>query len=101
MCNDTAGATLRIRIPAVFGRGSINDRGGTLHLYDPRGCLPRMVAPYLTYSLPELQDGGTSIAFTPSAGQCVLFPGWLFHAVTTYRGQQPHISVAFNLHPIL
>ncbi|HVG02179.1 MAG TPA: putative 2OG-Fe(II) oxygenase, partial [Nitrospira sp.] len=37
-----------------------SDIGGTLQLYDPRGCLPRMVAPYLTYSLPELKDAGTS-----------------------------------------
>ncbi len=80
---------------------STNDRGGSLQLYDPRGCLPRMLAPYLTYSLPELHDAGTSIAFTPSTGQCVLFPGWLFHAVTTYRGLQPRISVAFNLDPMI
>jgi uncharacterized protein (TIGR02466 family) len=78
-----------------------SDRGGTLQLYDPRGCLPRMLAPYLTYSMPELHDAGTSIAFTPLTGQCVLFPGWLFHAVTIYRGSQPRISVAFNLDPTL
>lgn len=78
-----------------------NDVGGALQLYDPRGCLPRMVAPYLTYSQPELQDAGTSIAFTPSSGQCVLFPGWLFHAVSSYRGIEPRISVAFNLDPVL
>ena len=77
-----------------------NDLGGTLQLYDPRGCLPRMVAPYLTYSLPELKDAGTSIAFTPTTGQCVLFPGWLFHAVSSYRGNKPRMSVAFNLDPI-
>ena len=78
-----------------------SDRGGALQLYDPRGCLPRMLAPYLTYSLPELHDAGTSIGFTPATGQCVLFPGWLFHAVTTYRGMKPRISVAFNLDPVL
>jgi uncharacterized protein (TIGR02466 family) len=78
-----------------------SDRGGTLQLYDPRGCLPRMLAPYLTYSMPELHDAGTSIAFTPSTGQCVLFPGWLFHAVSTYLGMKPRISIAFNLDPIL
>jgi uncharacterized protein (TIGR02466 family) len=77
------------------------DHGGELQLYDPRGCLPRMLAPYLRYSMPELHDAGRNIAFKPSNGQCVLFPGWLFHAVTTYRGVQPRISVAFNLDPIL
>nr|MBP8154217.1 hypothetical protein [Nitrospira sp.] len=34
-------------------------------------------------------------------GQCLLFPGWLFHAVNTYRGTAPRISVAFNLGPVL
>jgi uncharacterized protein (TIGR02466 family) len=75
--------------------------GGDLQLYDPRGCLPRMLAPYLSYNMPELHDAGRNIGFTPVAGQCVLFPGWLFHAVTTYRGSAPRISVAFNLDPVL
>ncbi|MDL1890261.1 hypothetical protein FBQ96_11885 [Nitrospirales bacterium NOB] len=76
-------------------------QGGELQLYDPRGCLPRMLAPYLRYSLTELHDAGTSISFTPISGQCLLFPGWLFHAVNTYRGTAPRISVAFNLDPAL
>lgn len=75
--------------------------GGELRLFDPRGCLPRMLAPYLKYSMPELHDAGTSVSLTPSAGQCLLFPGWLFHAVNVYRGNAPRISVAFNLDPIL
>src|SRR3712207_6920927 len=41
----------------------------------------------------------SSIAFTPTTGQCVLLPGWLFHAVSVYRGVKPRISVAFNLDP--
>lgn len=75
--------------------------GGELRLFDPRGCLPRMLAPYLRYSVPELHDAGTSVSFAPSAGQCLLFPGWLFHAVNVYTGHTPRISVAFNLDPIL
>jgi uncharacterized protein (TIGR02466 family) len=77
------------------------DLGGALQLYDPRGCLPRMLAPYLLYSVAELEDAGTSISLLPEAGQCLLFPGWLFHAVSTYRGTAPRISVAFNLAPVL
>lgn len=77
------------------------DRGGELQLYDPRGCLPCMLAPYLRYNMPELHDAGRNISFIPSSGQCVLFPGWLFHAVNTYRGHEPRISVAFNLDPLL
>jgi uncharacterized protein (TIGR02466 family) len=80
---------------------STQNKGGELQIYDPRGCLPRMLAPYLQYSMTELHDAGTSISYAPASGQCLLFPGWLFHAVTTYRGTAPRISVAFNLDPIL
>jgi uncharacterized protein (TIGR02466 family) len=75
--------------------------GGDLQLFDPRGCLPTMLAPYLRYTMPELHDAGRSINFTPENGRCVLFPGWLFHSVSLYRGSAPRISVAFNLEPIL
>lgn len=75
--------------------------GGELRLFDPRGCLPRMVAPYLRYKIPALHDAGTSISLTPSTGQCLLFPGWLFHAVNVYSGNAPRISIAFNLDPFL
>ncbi|HZS11100.1 MAG TPA: 2OG-Fe(II) oxygenase family protein [Nitrospirales bacterium] len=75
--------------------------GGELQLFDPRGCLPRMLAPYLRYTMPELHDAGSSISYQPEAGQCVLFPGWLSHAVARYTGQKPRISVAFNLDPLL
>lgn len=75
--------------------------GGELQLFDPRGCLPRMLAPYLRFTMPELHDAGTSISFEPASGQCVLFPGWLTHAVSRYTGDAPRISVAFNLDPVL
>lgn len=58
-----------------------------------------MLAPYLQYSMTELHDAGTSISSAPVSGQCVLFPGWLFHAVNTCHGIAPRISVAFNLDP--
>ena len=75
--------------------------GGDLLLFDPRGCLATMLAPYLRYAVHELHDAGKSIAFTPTAGQCVMFPGWLSHAVGMYNGAAPRISVAFNLDPII
>lgn len=75
--------------------------GGDLQLFDPRGCLPSMLAPYLRYAMPELHDAGKSISITPVTGRCVLFPGWLSHAVSTYHGTAPRISVAFNLNPLL
>ena len=75
--------------------------GGELQLFDPRGCLPTMLAPFLRYAMPELQDAGKSISFVPETGKCVLFPGWLSHSVSLYKGEEPRISVAFNLDPII
>jgi hypothetical protein len=60
-----------------------------------------MLAPFLRYAVRELHDAGKSLSVTPEAGTCVLFPGWLSHAVALYRGESPRISVAFNLDPII
>lgn len=78
-----------------------SNAGGELQLQDPRGCVPKMVHPYLRYSMPELQDAGRTISIAPASGQCLMFPGWLYHACATYRGTAPRIGVAFNLEPIL
>ena len=75
--------------------------GGDLLLFDPRGCLPTMLAPFLRYAVPELHDAGKSISVMPENGKCVLFPGWLSHAVSLYKGEAPRISVAFNLDPLI
>lgn len=75
--------------------------GGDLQLFDPRGCLPTMLAPHLRFAMPELHDAGKSISFRPKAGQCAMFPGWLAHAVSTYTGDAPRICFAFNLDPII
>ena len=77
------------------------DTGGDLQLYDPRGCLPTMLAPFLRYAVAELHDAGKTISFTPENGRCVMFPGWLSHSVGIYRGEAPRISVAFNLDPLI
>ena len=82
----------------ITGKGGC---GGDLQLYDPRGCLATMLAPFLRYAVPELQDAGKTISFTPENGKCVMFPGWLSHSVGLYRGENPRISVAFNLDPII
>src|SRR5438093_3252686 len=75
--------------------------GGDLLLFDPRGCLPRMLAPYLRYSMPELHDAGRNSWFTPTAGQCGMFPGSLFHAVATSAGQARRARVACIVCPLI
>jgi len=42
------------------------------------------------------ESAGGARTLTPKPGMMILFPSWLSHAVTPYRGTRPRISVAFN-----
>lgn len=67
--------------------------GGELELFDPRGPQVEMYAPDL-----RIEGQGSGIhAIAPVAGQLVLFPSWLSHAVAPYRGDGMRITVAINL----
>ena len=70
--------------------------GGLFEMQDPRGLLPAMYAPGLHFAVDGCEDAGTARTLTPQAGMMILFPSWLSHAVTPYRGTRPRISVAFN-----
>jgi uncharacterized protein (TIGR02466 family) len=70
--------------------------GGLFEMHDPRGLLPAMYAPALHFAIDGCEDAGTARTLTPKAGMMILFPAWLSHAVTPYRGTRPRISVAFN-----
>jgi uncharacterized protein (TIGR02466 family) len=70
--------------------------GGLFEITDPRGLLPVMYAPSLRFAVDGCDDAGGARTLTPKAGMMILFPSWLTHAVTPYRGTRPRISVAFN-----
>ena len=70
--------------------------GGLLQISDPRGVLPLMAAPHLRFALDDCLSDGSARSIQPQAGTLVLFPSWLVHEVTPYRGDKPRISVAFN-----
>jgi uncharacterized protein (TIGR02466 family) len=70
--------------------------GGQLEFSDPRGILPLMTAPHLRCALDACAGDGAIQAVAPQAGTMLLFPSWLTHSVTEYRGSRPRISVAFN-----
>lgn len=70
--------------------------GGLLEFSDPRGMLPLMAAPHLRVALDDCLSDGAARAITPQAGTLLLFPSWLVHEVTPYRGSRPRLSVAFN-----
>lgn len=51
--------------------------------------------------VPLSQRGGypSSMTVEPQPGLLVLFPGHLSHMVTPYQGQEPRVSVSFNIDP--
>jgi len=71
--------------------------GGEFEMQDPRGVAPAMYAPHLAFAAPGMQSVGASELIRPKAGEMVLFPAWLSHAVRPYRGTAIRISIAFNL----
>jgi uncharacterized protein (TIGR02466 family) len=70
--------------------------GGLLEFADPRGILPAMNAPQLHCAVEDCMSAGRCQTVTPKSGTMVLFPSWLIHSVTTYCGERPRISIAFN-----
>ena len=71
-------------------------RGGELELFDPRGTLPLMYCPVLRFGIKGSTSAGASELYKPKAGECVIFPSWLPHAVNGYEGGDMRISLAFN-----
>jgi uncharacterized protein (TIGR02466 family) len=72
--------------------GSLNkDRplSGMLEFLDPRAGVEAVTAPGDPY--------GEPLRVRPEAGLLVLFPSWLYHWVHPYTGQEPRISVSFNV----
>jgi uncharacterized protein (TIGR02466 family) len=71
--------------------------GGEFEVQDPRGVLPAMYAPALTFNMPGGQTVGASELLRPRAGMMTIFPSWVSHQVRPYRGNRLRISIAFNL----
>ncbi len=79
------------------GIGEDQSLGGAFEMQDPRGVAPAMYAPNLAFSMSGGQSVGASELIYPKAGQMILFPSWLQHAVRPYNGDRIRISIAFNL----
>ncbi|MSO71380.1 MAG: hypothetical protein EXQ88_05135 [Alphaproteobacteria bacterium] len=77
--------------------GAEADLGGEFEVADPRGPAPAMYRPELVPNLPGAESMGASVTIRPIAGNVMLFPAWLSHAVRPYSGDGVRISIAFNL----
>jgi uncharacterized protein (TIGR02466 family) len=75
---------------------SPQDTGGDLELMDPRGDLPSIYCPLVRFGIQGYVTAGGSEIHKPKAGECILFPSWLSHAVRPYIGDATRISLAFN-----
>ena len=79
------------------GIGADPSLGGEFEIQDPRGIAPAMYRPDLAPAAPGCLSIGASEVISPAAGNMVMFPSWLSHAVRPYRGDGTRISIAFNL----
>lgn len=70
---------------------------GELEFHDPRGVMPLLYAPVLRFGIKGCLTAGIVEEHRPKAGQIVLFPSWLVHAVRPYLGTTQRVSIAFNL----
>ena len=66
-----------------------SEADGLIEFVDPRGGA-NMVAT-------STQPFGQSVRLRPRAGELILFPGWLQHYVNPYQGDEPRISIGFNV----
>lgn len=70
--------------------------GGEFKAHDPRGSMPLMYCPLLRFGLQGYTTAGTAELHKPEAGQCLIFPSWLNHAVMPHSDDSQRISLAFN-----
>lgn len=66
-----------------------SDDAGVVEFQDPRLGLD---APS-----PAFANVGINLKIRPAAGSVVVFPSWLTHFVNPHKGEEPRVSVAFNV----
>lgn len=78
------------------GIGADASLGGAFEILDPRGVAPVMYAPQLTFPGPDFVALGESQRLAPRAGALIVYPSWLSHGVSPYRGNGTRIALAIN-----
>ncbi len=66
-----------------------SERSGFISFIDPRRGADMCPDPFALF--------GKGRQMRPQNGQMLLFPSWLQHSVTAYRGASERISIAFNI----
>lgn len=74
------------------------DIGGELFLEDPRFPVPVMTFPGFRALDADGEPQSPDHLIRPSAGDLILFPGFLRHGVRPHRGSRERVSIAMNLY---
>lgn len=73
--------------------------GGECELADPRGALPVMLAPQLTFRIPGGASAGATEIFRPQSGMILLHPSWLERGERRHDSDHARVTVEFDLTP--
>jgi hypothetical protein len=71
--------------------------GGQCELGDPRGPLPAMVAPQLSFRIPGGKSAGFVEIIRPRSGMILLHPGWQPRGERRYEGDGQRLVIEFEL----
>jgi hypothetical protein len=71
--------------------------GGECELADPRGALPAMVAPHLSFRIPGGVSAGMNESIRPQSGMILLHPSWLPRGERRYDGPTQRVLLEFDL----
>jgi Putative 2OG-Fe(II) oxygenase len=71
--------------------------GGQVEFGDPRGSLPAMAAPHLSFRMPGGQNAGYSEIVRPQTGMILLHPAWLPRGERRYDGDGQRLTIEFDL----
>jgi len=73
--------------------------GGECELFDPRGPLPAMIAPQLAFRIPGGGTAGASEIIRPQTGMILLHPAWVARSERRFDGENPRVTIEFELTP--
>ena len=82
-----------------YAKSDEKSLGGECELADPRGALPKMVAPQFGYRIPGGQVAGDCEVIRPQTGMILLYPSWLARGERRYNGEHQRIMIEFDLTP--
>jgi Putative 2OG-Fe(II) oxygenase len=73
--------------------------GGECELADPRGALPAMVAPQLSFRIPGGMTAGHLEMIRPQTGMILLHPSWQPRGERRFEGASQRVAIEFDLIP--